>query len=204
MSIWDQYGNWDAIARSQDIVDIKRYITGAKKAWRPNFCSPSLAYIFEYTVEESASVFKTPSALDFGCGLGRNGPLLRRYFPDVIGIDLPEMIDRFQAEYPGVSAQTYRRLYSSAEELVKQENISVLYDSVVFQHIVDNDYLVNLFNLLFSVESFRTFVSVTNATSHHYPHLKILEAAGWRIWHAEVETLSFEGAPHTVTTYRRW
>src|SRR5580692_1991700 len=50
-----------------------------------------------------------------------------------------EMIDRFQAEYPGVSAQTYRRLYSSAEELVKQENISVLYDSVVFQHIVDSD-----------------------------------------------------------------
>ena len=142
------------------------------------------------------------TVLDFGCGLGRNGPLLGKFFQDVIGFDLPEMISRLIVEYPAFAAQTYRQNYSVVEEMVKKEKFCLLYDSVVLQHIVDRNYLSNLIDLICSVDSFRTLISIYNASTRPV-HVTILEERGWRVWHTEVETLSFEGVPHVVAVFRR-
>ena len=52
MTIWDGYGDWDAIAKNNSSEQIKNYITGDKKAWTPNFFSPALDYVFQYCKKE--------------------------------------------------------------------------------------------------------------------------------------------------------
>src|ERR1700712_3486580 len=99
MNIWDPYGNWNEIAKTVAIKDLQERITGNRSVWRPNFCSLALQYIFEHAADEARyKLDLEPTCLDFGCGLGRNGSLLRRYFSTVVGIDLPEMIERFRSE----------------------------------------------------------------------------------------------------------
>ena len=203
MEIWDIYGNWNEIANADTVDDVKRSITGNKRAWRPNFCSSALAYVFDYAADEHRTSYNSkPAALDFGCGLGRNGPLLSRFFPDVIGVDLPEMVRRFTTEYAVFAAHTYRNIYNSIDSLIQNQNFCLLYDSVVLQHIIDKEYLVDIMDRLCSVSSFRTLVSIHNASTHPY-HLEILKEKGWHVWHTEAETLSFEGASHLVVVLHR-
>ena len=206
MSVWDKYGNWDEIARLKSVEDVKSMITGRKKAWRPNFCPPALAYIFDYAMEEfKAEHDATPTALDFGCGLGRNGPLLRKFFPDVIGVDLPEMVDRLNDELPIHASENYREVYRSMTTLVKEEEFCLLYDSVAFQHFVDVGYISEIIDMLSSIKSFRTFVSVHKYSEQRRPaHIGVLQEKGWDVWHTESETLSFEGVIHSLITLRRW
>lgn len=206
MTTWDSYGNWDDIAKIADAENLKRRITGNSNVWRPNFFSSALHYIFEYAVDEAKYKFGIePVAVDFGCGLGRNGPLLRRFFSTVVGVDLPEMIQRFKAESPLLAAQTYARLYDSLSDLADKEQFCTLYDSVVFQHLVDREHVFGLIDLISSQKSFRTFVSIHNSAieSLSLPHLSVLIEMGWHVWHSEVENLSFENVPHNVVVLRR-
>jgi hypothetical protein len=119
VSIWDPYGNWNQIAQAVTVEDVQERITGNRGVWRPNFCSPALQYILEHAAEEARYKLDIePVCLDFGCGLGRNGPLLRRFFSTVVGTDLPEMIQRFKEETKFLSRQNYGRLYGSIEQTV--------------------------------------------------------------------------------------
>ena len=203
-NIWDGYGRWDNVAKLEKIDDVKAMITGAR-LWRPNFVSPAVQHVFEYAIEEAEGVVAT--AADFGCGLGRNGPMLRRFFPRVVGVDLPDMIERVKAASPVFVEKTYSHLYSSVSDLIASENVCALYDSVVFQHIVDAEYVAGLVAELVKKPSLRTIVSVhynaDNAGTRPVAVNLLLER-GWRIWHAEEDTLSFEGVAHTVLALRRW
>ncbi len=211
--IWDQYGAWDDIANLQGFDGIKSFITGNLKAWRPNFVPPALRYVFDYAIDEAKnSGVATPTILDFGCGLGRNAPMLGHLFPRVIGLDIEEMMNRMKSELPGI-CNIYSALYTSVDALVTAEDFCALYDSVVFQHLVDRQYLSELLDKLLSRPSFRTFVSLHNLGSPGalVPpdiatplYLELLKERGWRLWHQEAETLSFEGAPHALRIFRRW
>jgi trans-aconitate methyltransferase len=203
MTIWDTYGNWSDIAKLREVEIVKKLIKGNNNVWRPNFCSAPIQYIFEYAADEVKSKIGTdPTAVDFGCGLGRNGPLLRRFFPVVIGLDLPEMISRLNSELPALSGSIYDRLYDSVSMLTENETPCLLYDSVVFQHIVDKEYVSNLIDLISSKSSLRIFVSIYNSGVNS-PHLEALREKGWRVWHTELENLSFESVPHHATVFRR-
>jgi SAM-dependent methyltransferase len=201
-NIWNGYGRWDEIAKLPNIDEVKKKITGYKRSWRPNFVPPAIAYIFEYAVDEAlgSDSHVVPTAVDFGCGLGRNAPILSRFFPRVVGVDLPEMAARIENEF--FVQKAYSAIYSAVSDLTSSEDFCALYDSVVFQHLENRDYIHGLIAALSAGLSFRTIISVYNANIP-YPHLDILAEKGWTIWHTEIETLSFEGAPHSVTAFRR-
>ena len=206
MSIWDPYGDWDEIARTPTIKSLQESITGNRGVWRPNFCSTALQYILEHAADEARYKLDIePVCLDFGCGLGRNGSLLRRFFSTVVGADLPEMIQRFKTEEKFLSRQNYARLYGSIEQAVSSETFCALYDSVVFQHITDRQYVEHILSLICSASFLQTFVSVHNAAipTHTLPHISVLIEGGWYIWHSETENLSFMNAPHKVVVLRR-
>ena len=204
--IYDNYGDWDKIAELPNIDDVKEKIGGNRRGrvWGPNFIPPAIAYIFEDAANEmrheSSSV---PAIVDFGCGLGRNGPALKRFFPRVVGIDLPEMVERVRKEFPSVVQNTYSQIYMSVPDLVASEQFCTLYDSVVFQHILNREFLSDLIDRLSENTVFRNFVTVYNGNGFRFPHLDILRDKGWHIWHSEVEHVSFRGAPHVVVAFRR-
>ena len=202
-AVWDRYGEWDKIAQLQDPEEVKALITGRRKAWRPNYIPPAVAYAFNYAADEQTASGTTPCAVDFGCGLGRNAPMLRQFFPRVVGVDLPEMVDRLKKEHPHTFRELYEQVYTSPQEASSREAFSVVYDSVVLQHVVDIPTVIDIVNSLSAVSSMRTFISLCNFSAVP-PHFGILKDRGWVIWHTEDERMSFEGAMHTVTIFRRW
>ena len=108
-----------------------------------------------------------------------------------ITFDRPEMINRLNSLDHALEEIPYRQTYTSFSDLVQEEKLGILYDSVVFQHIIDKNYLLDIFNLLNSMESFRTFVSIYNASVRPV-HIEMLLEKNWRVWHTETETLSFD------------
>jgi len=200
---WDKYGQWDKIAQLESLHEVKSAITGSRKAWRPNFVPPALEYVFDYAADEQRAAGTNPCVLDFGCGLARNAPMLRKFFPRVVGVDLPEMIERLKQARPDVIGNLYDQLYVSVPEATSRETFSVVYDSVVLQHIINRSVVSEIIDALAAVKSLRTFVSLSNFGAVP-THFGILEERRWVIWHKEDERLSFEGAPHTVTIFRRW
>jgi SAM-dependent methyltransferase len=205
MEIWDRYGQWDEISHLTELNAVKAKITGDKRAWRPNFVPPTLEYAFDYAAQEhvSANPHMPPTVLDFGCGLGRNAPMLRKFFPRVVGFDLPEMLERFRTETPNLYWRLYDQAYDSLATAIKSDKYCLLYDSVVFQHIIDVDYLSTMFDTISENNSLRTIVSIYNNAGVNYRHLDILRSRKWRIWHTENEAMSFEGSSHCVTIFRR-
>jgi hypothetical protein len=91
------------------------------------------------------------TVLDFGCGLGRNFPYLKSVAREVVGFDLPEMIDRcrrvspFAAGMTSISSSTTPRLHdqsrtpdfllSSDWEVVRTIRFDLVFASLVLQHI---------------------------------------------------------------------
>lgn len=74
---------------------------------------------------DEVSHFRT--VLDFGCGMGRNLPDLRRYFDEVWGFDLPNMVRHAPIDlYDAVG---------SSHILVDRMEYDCVFASLVFQHI---------------------------------------------------------------------
>ncbi|WP_457586127.1 class I SAM-dependent methyltransferase [Ensifer canadensis] len=200
--IWDGYGRWDKIAESADISSIKRMITGDKVSWKPNFCSPALAYAFASVASLVEDAEGIPTVLDFGCGLGRNGKMLQRHFPRVVGVDLPEMIEKNRSH---CQSRPYDALYGDLEQVLASEKVHVVYDSVVFQHFADVEYCEGLLLRLATVGTVDTFVTLRHGLipEANSQVLNVLRPLGWRVIHSERDTLSFDGEPHELVILRR-
>lgn len=161
--IWDRYGDWSQIAASADLADIRQKISGiTPNGWQANDSPPQLVAIWE---EISDVVGKASGngtrVLDFGCGLGRNAPLLREKFARVVGLDLPDMIKKLR-DLP--EAAIYDTLYDDLAGLVQSEDVDVCFDSVVFQHIVDENYCKMIIKYLTSMPRLRYVVSLCNGS----------------------------------------
>ena len=126
--VYDSYHNWrEPIS---DLETTKRLITGnCNKDFLPDILSEHLQKVF---VE-----MKFSRILDFGGGLGRNLPLLKKYSQKVDYLDL--------AVYKGfVDSCAYdNKVYiEDVKEFHSKssiKNYDLIYASVVLQHFVDRD-----------------------------------------------------------------
>ena len=85
--------------------------------------------------DEVKSLFGSGStALDFGCGVGRNSVALSETYDKVISFDLPSMINLVPEEN-----RLLNITYTSDWEYVKSLKIDTVLASLVFQHIEDSE-----------------------------------------------------------------
>ena len=111
---------WLAAARADDPDELREKILTGFKSGKP--FTP-----YRPTVPVP---FPLERVVDFGCGLGRNFPLLTELAPEVIGFDLPPMIARCR-EQPLPAAV---RLDDDWSRL-REEHFDLVYASLVLQHI---------------------------------------------------------------------
>lgn len=82
-------GEWAELAATASETELKdRILTGFKNG------KPFTPYV------PTLALPAVQSVLDFGCGLGRNFPYLATIASEVVGYDLPEMIERCRTASP--------------------------------------------------------------------------------------------------------
>jgi trans-aconitate methyltransferase len=110
--------DWLAVARADDLDDVReRILTGYKDG------KPFTPYV--PTMPLPSPVRRV---LDFGCGLGRNLPYLRSIAGEVVGFDLPPMIERGRAlGLPALLTSDWQEVCSQSYDLV--------FATLVLQHV---------------------------------------------------------------------
>ena len=111
---------WVDLAESATDDDLRERILTGFKAGKP------------FTPYVPTIELPTPldNVLDFGCGLGRNFPYLKSVAREVVGFDLPEMIDRCRQ-----ASAVKIEMLSSHWELVRTIRFDLVFASLVLQHI---------------------------------------------------------------------
>ena len=162
--MYDSYSNWINVSKTKDISNLKSLITGTER-WDSDYITDDCKAIL--------SSFKG-AVVDFGCGLGRNVSMLKYFNCRIVGYDIPNMISRLKKVESAV-ANLYDALYDSFDCLLKKEDPTVIYESVVLQHIVDGNY-INMLNSIAEKQSVKLFVSIANSggSTRHIPHLSNL------------------------------
>jgi SAM-dependent methyltransferase len=111
--------DWLAVAQGADEDIRERILTGYKDG------KPFTPYVPTLTLPPHLD-----SVLDFGCGLGRNFPYLRRAARSVAGFDLPPMVERCR-----VSAGETIDLLTSDWDRLRLMSFDLIVASLVLQHI---------------------------------------------------------------------
>jgi SAM-dependent methyltransferase len=112
--------DWLSVARAGDPDELRERILTGYRAGKP--FTPYVP-----TIDLPSRVGR---ALDFGCGLGRNFPYLASIAHEVVGFDLPPMIEQCRTQCP----QSVARLTSDWSE-VCASRYDVVFASLVLQHI---------------------------------------------------------------------
>ena len=81
-------------------------------------------------------ILKFGRILDFGCGLGRNFSVLKKLSHQLVGYDIPEMIEACRHHNVGIGVD----LVSNFDE-VKTQHFDLVVAELVFQHIEDPEVL---------------------------------------------------------------
>lgn len=107
-------------------------------------------------------------ALDFGCGVGRNVKSLSESFRQVVGYDLPNMIDLVPIE--NKSGDREQITYTTDWELLRRERFDAVLASLVFQHIEDNE----LNNYLYAISEMTNRLVLHSRTWIDHTETKVL------------------------------
>ena len=127
MNVFDGYHDWTSTIT--DIEKMKVIITG--RHWNKSFNPDNLTSEIDQIIKN----LNLTSILDYGAGLGRNLPLLRKYAPIVDYLD-------FETYKPHTSELNYdNKFYIQMEPLPLSKKYDLIYASVVVQHIVDKNFL---------------------------------------------------------------
>ena len=112
---------WENVSKTGSLAEIRGKICTAG----PHECLPANAFPLP-------ADFHVKSVLDFGCGLGRNFPLLRKWADTITGYDLPSMIERCkEVEKADV--------FTSVWEEVRILPFDATFVSLVLQHMLDTE-----------------------------------------------------------------
>jgi SAM-dependent methyltransferase len=111
--------DWLAIARAEDPDDVREHILTGFKSGKP--FTP-----YQPTIR----LPPCEAVVDFGCGLGRNFPYLKRVAARVSGFDLPPMIARCRT----LAADPAVQLYDDWGVL-RSRRFDLIFVSLVLQHI---------------------------------------------------------------------
>lgn len=200
-AIWDSYANWAELAKEADFDKIKRTLKG--RVWKPNDVSPKLAdFLAGYVAQKQQNGTKDICVVDFGCGLGRNAPLLRQFFPRVIAVDIPEMVERLKSLHGDKLPELYDGVYSSFAQAAQANPVHVLYESIVLQHIVDTAYLTKLARSFLDCQTLDTVVSSAYRSSVSPVIDWFLGDHGFELIHTEIDRTSYVNY-HTVRVIQR-
>ena len=195
--IWDGYANWTEAAANDPDDALKRKITGAAD-WVPNHLPPGLEACLRTLAADRRHAGAEAVALDFGCGLGRNAPILRPLFPRLIGFDLPGMVARLKAPEFAPAARLYDALYDDLGILARSEPVHVVYDSVVFQHILHEPTVAAIMAELLRMPGLTAFVTLKNQKVAETLAQRILREQGWTAAFSETDETSFQGAHYGI------
>jgi SAM-dependent methyltransferase len=136
---YDTWFNWE-VNDSIDISQFKEVISGVNsKDFSPDFLSPFLL--------ERLSQIKTDKVLDYGAGLGRNLPLLKKYSNNIDYIDL-EQYQKNYIEY--INNLDYNETYfiKMVPDCLIGKKYDLIYCSVVLQHIIDDETYEKIVKIL--------------------------------------------------------
>jgi len=81
-------------------------------------------------------------------------------------------------------------VYESIDTLLEMEAPHIIYDSVVFQHIVSVPYVTELVSKLLNSSSFRTLVTLKNHGNYDTVVQSLLRQDGWTVAFAEDDDFS--------------
>ena len=112
--------DWSQIAQATDPDDVRERILTGYRAGKP----------FTPYVPTIALPQPLGAVLDFGCGLGRNFPYLTAIAREVIGFDLPPMVERCRA-----LADQPVALLTSDWDLLCSRRFDLIVATLVLQHI---------------------------------------------------------------------
>ena len=103
------------------------------------------------------------SALDFGCGIGRNSIALSKNFKKVFAYDLPNMVNLVPEKN-----KNSKIIYTSDWNEIKNNKFDVVLACLVFQHINDQELVEYLKDLSQITEKIilgsRTWIDDTNSS----------------------------------------
>ena len=136
---YDTWFNWE-VNDSIDISKFKEVISGVNSNdFDPDFLSQFLL--------EKLSQIKTNKVLDYGAGLGRNLPLLKKYSNNIDYIDL-EQYQKNYIEY--INDLGYNETYfiKMVPDCLIGKKYDLIYCSVVLQHIIDDETYEKIVKIL--------------------------------------------------------
>ncbi len=112
--------HWLAVARDSEADDLRESILSGYKTGKP----------FTPYVPTLQFPSQLSSVLDFGCGIGRNFPFLKSIASNVVGFDLPPMIERCRA----LATTPVAELTARWEEIIVRR-FNLIFAALVLQHL---------------------------------------------------------------------
>ena len=134
-------------------------------------------YFAEYKVKEMRSFFKSKKTphkiLDFGCGVGKNSVLMKKYFPEsqVYGIDISQDSIDMANEKKVVDCKF--KVYDGENIEFENDFFDVIFISNVFHHIVHNKHL-EILEMLKSKLSYSGYIFIFEHNTMNPLTLKIV------------------------------
>jgi len=140
IAMFDAYFDWTKI-NTKGPNEIKKILTGTNSFQSDQLSDTLLNMLINLNLGK---------ALDYGAGLGRNVGFIKGFSKEVDYIDLIQYKDVL---IHIVNKELYDKFYfieDPKKGLVLEEEYDIVYASVIFQHIVDENVLKNIFNELYS------------------------------------------------------
>jgi len=193
---YDAYANWHSVTASKSVEQVKKVITGCP-VWKET-AMPKTVWASELGNAQNV-------VLDFGCGLGRNASMLRRYCGRVLGYDLDSMLSMLNSQ---PAPLLYDATSSNLQELLQQQ-VTHVYEAVVWQHIKWSSGATQLaLDLITNQPSVRSIYSCWNAAVvHQSAMVAYLLAKGWRLEQsgevAQDQLVTLANVPHRWYLFAR-
>ena len=137
--IYDVYYDWQESKTKLNLTEMKFIIAGQTK------------FNTDYLPKKINNILQNlpiNSILDYGAGLGRNLPLLLKFTNNIDYIDLLNYKEKFEKTINDLEYKNKYYINDNLPDMLLDNKYDLIYASVVFQHIVDNDIYEQIIKIL--------------------------------------------------------